>query len=232
MAIINIKVQDRQTLLDVAIQYLGDAAGAIDLAQLNNISITDSPQTGQILKVDTDQVIDARVVSYLREKDVVPITDLEVVTYASPVSGSPNNSIGFNGNVTPVVNPSTSGENTSSNRQSLVPKTMEVEFKEVAITTVDFNGWVKYRKIGAQVELHLHITYTSDHEMDNYLLHQIEVGYRPKESILVPAIETYPSGVQVTADIVNIDHVSGKISALRSRGLHHNLQIHCFYAYV
>lgn len=75
MAIINIKVQDRQTLLDVAIQYLGDAAGAIDLAQLNNISITENLQAGQILKIETDLVIDNRVVSYLREKDVVPITD-------------------------------------------------------------------------------------------------------------------------------------------------------------
>ncbi|OJJ18038.1 hypothetical protein BKI52_29750 [marine bacterium AO1-C] len=75
MAIINIKVQDRQTLLDVAVQYLGDATGAIYLAQLNNISITENLEAGQILKIDTDQVIDSKVVSYLREKDVVPITD-------------------------------------------------------------------------------------------------------------------------------------------------------------
>ncbi|EAY28738.1 hypothetical protein [Microscilla marina] len=75
MAIINIKVQDRQTLLDVAVQYLGDATGAIKLAMLNDLALTEDLRAGQILRVDTEQVINPKVVSYLREKDVIPVTD-------------------------------------------------------------------------------------------------------------------------------------------------------------
>ncbi|MEO1049514.1 MAG: hypothetical protein AAFX87_02770 [Bacteroidota bacterium] len=75
MAIIDIKVQDRQTMLDVAIQYLGDASGGILLAKLNNLSITEQLEAGQVLKVDTEQTIDPKVVNYLKEKDIIPITD-------------------------------------------------------------------------------------------------------------------------------------------------------------
>jgi len=228
MAIINVRVQDRQTLLDVAIQYLGDAIGAIDLAQLNNIAMTGTLPAGQLLKVDTSQVINAKVVSYLREKDVVPITDLGIASDAPIIPGNPGAVGGGNNDIPPAVNPPTSE---GSGNQVLVPTTMEAEFKEVAIATPDFNGWIKYRKIGAQVELHLHVTYTTDHEV-NYLLHQMEVEYRPKESVLVPAAEFYPSDLGAMADIVSIDSVSGEISSYRSRGINNRLQIHCFYAYV
>ena len=75
MAIINIKVEDRQTLLDIAIQYLGDSTGAISLAKLNNISITEILMPGRVLIVDTDQMINAKVVNYLLQKDIIPITE-------------------------------------------------------------------------------------------------------------------------------------------------------------
>ena len=75
MAIINIQVHDRQTLLDVAIQHLGDATGALELAVLNNLSLTAELQAGQVLQVDTNQIVNAKVVNYLKQKDVIPITD-------------------------------------------------------------------------------------------------------------------------------------------------------------
>ncbi|WP_299460791.1 hypothetical protein [uncultured Microscilla sp.] len=75
MAIINIKVQDRQTLLDVAVQYLGDATGAIELAVLNNLALTEALSPGQVIQVDTDYIINPKVVNYLKDKDVTPITD-------------------------------------------------------------------------------------------------------------------------------------------------------------
>lgn len=46
-----ITVQPRQTLLDIAMQYLGDATRVVELANLNGIGITDTLTTGQQLQI-------------------------------------------------------------------------------------------------------------------------------------------------------------------------------------
>ena len=40
---------ENQTMLDIAIQYCGDADSALDVAIANGLSLTDSLQPGQIL---------------------------------------------------------------------------------------------------------------------------------------------------------------------------------------
>ncbi len=74
MEVITVIVEEKQTLLDIAIQYLGDATGAIALAKLNNLAITGELSPGQRLSVDARQVINTKVVTYLKEKNNVPVT--------------------------------------------------------------------------------------------------------------------------------------------------------------
>ena len=45
----NISVKEGQTLIDVAVEYLGDSSEAMNIALLNGISITDELESGTIL---------------------------------------------------------------------------------------------------------------------------------------------------------------------------------------
>lgn len=73
--IISITVQKGQTLLDISIQYLGSAKGVVEVAKLNSLSITQDLQAGQVLKVDTSEVINSKMVDYLKEKNIIPTTN-------------------------------------------------------------------------------------------------------------------------------------------------------------
>jgi hypothetical protein len=56
---------DGLSLMDVAVQVYGSITGVIQLASDNNISITDDLAIGQVLKIDSSKIIDARVVKEL-----------------------------------------------------------------------------------------------------------------------------------------------------------------------
>lgn len=55
----NVTVQAGQTIQDVAVQWLGSAEGAFQIAQLNDLSMTASLTPGQVLELP--EVIDKRV---------------------------------------------------------------------------------------------------------------------------------------------------------------------------
>lgn len=74
MGLITVTVQEGQTLLDVSIQHLGSAEGVVELARLNGISITKELEVGQVLKMDTAQVINPKMVDYLVKKNIIPVT--------------------------------------------------------------------------------------------------------------------------------------------------------------
>jgi hypothetical protein len=69
-------VAEGQTLIDIAIQYLGSADAAYDLATLNGMSITDKLSPGQTLELPA--VVDKDVVAYYANRGIVPATDTDV----------------------------------------------------------------------------------------------------------------------------------------------------------
>jgi LysM repeat protein len=79
-------VTEGQSLLDIAIWLLGDAAAVFDLADANGLAITDAVQAGQVLVVP-DSVAKPDVVKFLAEKGVV-INTTNYVPDTPPVDTS------------------------------------------------------------------------------------------------------------------------------------------------
>lgn len=67
-------VQDRQTLLDIALQYCGDFASAIEIARLNGLALSDDPTPGTELQLP--DVANARVVANFKALGISPATAL------------------------------------------------------------------------------------------------------------------------------------------------------------
>lgn len=79
-----VTVKPGQTLLDVAIQHLGDERAVADLALLNNIDITGTIEPGQELSLPA--VANKRAVKVLKDGGNIPATnyiadDLEGIEY-------------------------------------------------------------------------------------------------------------------------------------------------------
>lgn len=73
------RVSDGQSLFDIACIYLGAAEAAIQIALLNDISITDDLAVGQELKLP--DVVNRDIVNYYANNGINPatgITDTEV----------------------------------------------------------------------------------------------------------------------------------------------------------
>ena len=62
--------QDRQTLFDIAVQHCGDAQAAFDIADMNDISLTDS----ETMVLEIPAVYNRRVVDYYHTNDIKPAT--------------------------------------------------------------------------------------------------------------------------------------------------------------
>ena len=73
-----ITVKDRQSLLDIAVQYLGGIEGVFSLAERNDISITDRLNDGQQLYCDIADTISDKVALYFSNSEVSPATDISV----------------------------------------------------------------------------------------------------------------------------------------------------------
>jgi len=110
----------------------------------------------------------------------------------------------------------------------LAPVVMESNYKEISLSTASFNGWLKYRKIGAQVELHMEVTYTAEPGV-NHLFHELEAAYRPKQRFLTPAM-IFNGGI-TSLDMVAF-YTNGSMNTYRNRSIDDTLKIHCFYACV
>jgi hypothetical protein len=68
-----VRRQDNQTLLDVAIQYCGDAAAAFDIALLNDLSLTDDTFDEVLLSAPVNK----RIVEYYSNNNINPATSGE-----------------------------------------------------------------------------------------------------------------------------------------------------------
>lgn len=71
-----ITVKDRQSLADIAVQYLGGVEGIFALAERNGISITARLQDGQTLDWELADTVDATVQRLYATQGVEPATDI------------------------------------------------------------------------------------------------------------------------------------------------------------
>lgn len=69
-------VKDRQSLIDIAVQVLGDATGIFALAERNNICITDRLHDGQVLEWELEDTVDAKIQKAYQLRGIVPATDI------------------------------------------------------------------------------------------------------------------------------------------------------------
>lgn len=77
-----IVVLHKQSLFDVCLQHTGSIAGIFELAEANNLSITDDVQAGQRLELPPlgggkgEVTQDADILAYYRTKNIQPATAL------------------------------------------------------------------------------------------------------------------------------------------------------------
>ena len=74
-----IKVRDRQSVWDIALQVCGDAEAAFAIAELNNVSLSEPLAVGTELKVPS--VMEMRVVEYYAQNKIVPASIEEDTNY-------------------------------------------------------------------------------------------------------------------------------------------------------
>lgn len=71
-----ITVKDRQSLADIAVQYLGGVEGIFALAERNGISITAKLEDGQTLDWELTDTVDATVQKTYAAQGIEPATDI------------------------------------------------------------------------------------------------------------------------------------------------------------
>ena len=76
-----ITVNDRQTLLDIAVIALGSAAGVFALAQRNGLPITATLSNGQTLNYELEDVVSHAVRSAYALRRISPATDIDAPEY-------------------------------------------------------------------------------------------------------------------------------------------------------
>lgn len=76
-----ITVNDRQTLLDIAVIALGSAAGVFALAQRNGLPVTATLDDGQIITYEMEDVVNHAVRSVYALQNISPATDIDTAEY-------------------------------------------------------------------------------------------------------------------------------------------------------
>ena len=71
-----ITVKDRQSLADIAVQYLGGVEGIFALAERNGISVTAKLEDGQTLDWELADTVDATVQRIYAAQGIEPATDI------------------------------------------------------------------------------------------------------------------------------------------------------------
>ena len=69
----NLKVYERQSMLDVAVQHSGGIESVFDLAFSNGLSITDDINPYDSL-LGCESIVDSDIVDYYSNKGIVPFT--------------------------------------------------------------------------------------------------------------------------------------------------------------
>lgn len=68
-----VKVLQRQTLSDIALQIYGDISGIVELAMANSIGVADQLTPGTVLECP-DVVFDNYLQNYARTNNIIPAT--------------------------------------------------------------------------------------------------------------------------------------------------------------
>lgn len=76
-----ITVNDRQSLLDIAVIALGSVAGVFALAQRNGLSVTATLSDGQTLDYELEDVVNTAVRSAYALGHISPATDMPTAEY-------------------------------------------------------------------------------------------------------------------------------------------------------
>jgi hypothetical protein len=84
-----IKTQERQNIIDVAIQYCGDIQTAFEIAKLNKVSLTEVFEAGSVLYIP--DALDREVVNYYVHNNIAPATGITTTYAAMPDVGIVSN---------------------------------------------------------------------------------------------------------------------------------------------
>lgn len=71
-----VTIEQGQSLTDIAIQHCGSVSAIKDIMKLNKMSATDTLVAGTTIAIP--DVVDQKVVSYLKTKNIVPAAHSEV----------------------------------------------------------------------------------------------------------------------------------------------------------
>ena len=88
-----IKVRDRQSIWDIALQVCGDAEAAFAIAELNDVSLSEQIAPGT--EIEVPSVMERRVVEYYKQNSIEPATMVEdtdcLITYNEELIITNNN---------------------------------------------------------------------------------------------------------------------------------------------
>ncbi|MGL5913995.1 MAG: hypothetical protein ACRCZB_07500 [Bacteroidales bacterium] len=70
-------VQDRQTVLDLALQHFGSAEMCVEVAERLGVGITDEPVAGSSFEYELAEVEDKKIVAAYATNNIVPATALD-----------------------------------------------------------------------------------------------------------------------------------------------------------
>lgn len=82
-----VTVKDRQSLLDIAVQYLGSIEGVFVLAERNDISITSRLCSGMKIECDEVDVVNLKVRNEYALRSISPATEIEPQTMNMLLNG-------------------------------------------------------------------------------------------------------------------------------------------------
>jgi hypothetical protein len=71
-------VQQRQSVMDIALQYFGSPEAAFLVAERIGCSITDELEAGTEITVFDNEIMDSNIVDHYRKNKIVPTTALTV----------------------------------------------------------------------------------------------------------------------------------------------------------
>lgn len=74
MAVTKAIVKSGQSLYDIALQETGGVKGALQIAKLNNISVTDLLAPNQVILIDSEIVSNQKIVDYLKNNYITPVS--------------------------------------------------------------------------------------------------------------------------------------------------------------
>lgn len=69
-----ITVLDGQTMLDIALEYYGNASAAVALAADNGLAVGAPLSAGQVLYIDPQRMVDKQVIGYYAARKINPST--------------------------------------------------------------------------------------------------------------------------------------------------------------